>query len=128
MRKIISVLILLALLPIASAQTVPQSALERYNFLEITLATFIAILLSESMIKNKLMVKYIWNVALMVSFMITAITAILTFFRLEGIQGLMVDLHIKVGLVAVWIGIYHAVKHMGFYTKCTPWKKGGCKT
>jgi ABC-type Fe3+ transport system permease subunit len=107
---------------------VPQSALERYNFLEITLATFIAILLSESMIKNKLMVKYIWNVALMVSFMITAITAILTFFRLEGIQGLMVDLHIKVGLVAVWIGIYHAVKHMGSYTKCTPWKKGGCKT
>ena len=110
------------------ANSAPATTIERYHFIEITAAVLIAIVLTELFVKDKLLLKYVWNVALMVSFMAAAVTALLYFFRLQAIHGTVVTLHIELGLVAVWIGIYHALKRAGFYTKCTPWKRKKCLT
>ena len=100
----------------------PQSTFDRYNFFEITIIVLVLIVLSELLIKNKLLVRYIWNVALAISFIAAAVTAILYFFRLP-FHGSVVAIHIKLGLVMVWVGLYHAFKHITYYTKTRPWRK-----
>ncbi len=106
----------------ASQSVHPQSLFDRYHFFQITFGVLLAIALSELLIKNKLLVKYIWNVALMVSFAAAAITSLLYFLRLEGVHATVITLHIELGLIMVWIGLYHAAKRMYFYTKCAPWR------
>lgn len=101
-------------------QPTPVSLFEKYAFFQITILTLLFLLVGELAIKNRLLLKYIVNVALLVSFLAASITAIIYFFNISGLQGTIIDLHVKLGLVAVWIGIYHAIKHVAFYTKCRP--------
>ncbi len=76
--------------------------------------------------KDKLLLKYVWNVILMITFVITAATAILYFFNLSGVSALIINIHVQMGLAAVWVGLYHAAKRLTFYVKCVPWGRKSC--
>ncbi|MBN2517515.1 MAG: hypothetical protein JXB14_01580 [Candidatus Altiarchaeota archaeon] len=109
------------------ARASPPSLFDQYNFFPITIAVLVLIVLSELLVKDKLVLRYIWNVALLTSFLITAATALLYFLRLDGIHAKLIQLHIEIGLIMVWIGIYHAVRRMTYYVRCVPKGKKKCK-
>jgi hypothetical protein len=109
--------------PVISSSAQLVSLLDRYNVIPITIILLLAMVLSEVLIKNKLVVRYFWNVVLLISFFAAAITSLIYFFRLEGLHALVVTLHIQLGLVAVWVGFYHVLKMYKYYVRGFPWKK-----
>jgi hypothetical protein len=130
MKRLLALLVMVSLAGLASAESQPvqpQSEFDKYYFFPILIIVAGCIVASEMFIKNKLVVKYIWNVALMVSFIVVAATSLLVFLHLQGLYALLSWLHVEFGLVMIWVGFYHAAKRMYFYTKCNPLKTKVCK-
>ena len=106
-----------------SVAPVAISLLDRYSFWQITIKVLLAIILSEFLVKDKLKLKYLWNVLLLLSFFLMAVFSILVLFRLEGLHATVLQGHVMIGIITVWIGLYHGTRRLYYYTRCSPWKK-----
>lgn len=97
-----------------------------YYFWQISLAAVLLYLLSVFLYKKKIYSevthKKIWNIFLLVSFVIVALTSFVYLFRFDfGIilpfPGNLSRAHIEMGLVMILVSIFHALWHLPYW-KC----------
>ncbi|MFA5993063.1 MAG: hypothetical protein WC796_05135 [Candidatus Pacearchaeota archaeon] len=103
-----------------------------YHFVLISLVTIIVYLLSYFLAKKqKLSVvlhRKIWNIILLVSFLITAVTSIVYLVNIDlGINFLSMSFisfwHIEIGLIMILISIFHALWHLPYFKSYVKLKK-----
>ncbi len=95
-----------------------------YNFLAITFITIGVYIISWLLAKNKKITviqhRKFWNILLLASFIITAITSVVYLLRLEfGIEiGEIKDLsfwHIEIGYFMILVSIFHSLWHIPYF-------------
>jgi len=93
-----------------------------YNFILITIISIIIYLGSYFYFKDDLILhKKVWNVLLLITFIITALTSIVYLFKLDlqvnfGISMAFISFwHIEIGLVMTIISIFHALWHLTYF-------------
>jgi hypothetical protein len=96
----------------------------KYNLLPLSLVLIILYLISLYLVKkqklSQVINKKIWNLALLISFIITAITSILYLlyseFQIKTIDFAVISFwHIELGLIMILISIFHALWHLSYF-------------
>lgn len=109
---------------IESPEETPTIPFDRYHTIPISIAMVLLFVASEYLVASGrlqlLTVKYFWNAALAVSFLVTSVTAIPSLFPQYRYGISHIWWHTEAGLVMIWIGLYHTAKRISFYTRCLP--------
>jgi hypothetical protein len=101
----------------------------RYNFIPITIICIIIYGLSIILVKkNKITYiihKKIWNILLLITFIITALTSVAYLLRADLAINIpfianISFLHIEIGLVMILISIFHALWHIPYFKSYLP--------
>ncbi|MBN2880882.1 hypothetical protein JXM83_02405 [Candidatus Woesearchaeota archaeon] len=96
----------------------------KYKFLTISIITIIAYVITFTLQKTKkiqtLLHKRIWNVVLLITFVVSGILGLLLVIRINYGWALtlpfnMLYWHVEAGTVMAWITIFHIFEHLNFY-------------
>ena len=91
-----------------------ETLLERYNLVEIIIITSILYFTSFLLLRKKRIVlhKKIWNILLLLSFLASAVTAIVFLFNPSP---QVTFNHIETGLVMILISVFHTLEHIPYW-------------
>ncbi|MDO8261530.1 MAG: DUF4405 domain-containing protein [Candidatus Magasanikbacteria bacterium] len=118
------------------AQVQEKNGKELYNFVPVTLVLIVLYLLTFFLSKKNKISKFthrrIWNVALLISFLVSALLGLLLVIRIN--YGWMLNLpfnttyvHVESGIIMAVISVFHIIWHWQYYA-CLIKKSKKCET